>query len=131
MALIPAYSLFDKIEHIVKQLLYSFLFLGVGGANRLQVCIKNCTLYQLQQQINTLSVSTDTLDVLADMTGGSGEEEPPKRRGKHRHHRKKSGKDGFRGPEKEFQGLPEPGETQVRIYINKFMAPNSFQCFNL
>ncbi|XP_021942115.1 uncharacterized protein LOC110841103 isoform X2 [Zootermopsis nevadensis] len=72
-----------------------------------------CTNNKLQQQINTLSVSTDTLDVLADMTGGSGEEEPPKRRGKHRHHRKKSGKDGFRGPEKEFQGLPEPGETQV------------------
>jgi hypothetical protein len=72
-----------------------------------EVCIKYHVLYQLQP------VPTDTLDVLTDMAGSSSEEELPKRRGKHRRHRKKSGRDGFREPEKEFQGLAEPGETQV------------------
>ncbi|PSN50040.1 hypothetical protein C0J52_04208 [Blattella germanica] len=53
------------------------------------------------------------MDVSTDGTGGSGDEELTKRRGKHRRHRKKSGRDGSREPEKEFQGLAEPGETQV------------------
>jgi hypothetical protein len=68
------------------------------------------------QRAKTLSVPVDTVDILTDMSGTSGEEELPKRRGKHRHRQKKSGRDGSREPD-EFQGLPEPGETQVRNYV--------------
>ncbi|XP_066995852.2 uncharacterized protein [Anabrus simplex] len=46
-------------------------------------------------------------------TAGSGDEDVPKRRGKRRKKGKKSGRDGSRELEKEFQGLPEPGETQI------------------
>ena len=70
------------------------------------------------QGVKTLAVPMDTLDVTTDTTGGSGDEELPKRRGKHRRRRKKSGRDGSREPEKEFQGLPEPGETQVKQLRN-------------
>lgn len=75
---------------------------------------------QLQQQIlqsvKTLSVPSDTVDILTDTSGSNGEEELPKRRGKHRRRQKKSGRDGSREPE-EFHGLAEPGETQVRIFV--------------
>jgi hypothetical protein len=66
------------------------------------------------KSVKALSVPTDTADILMDMSGSSGEEEVPKRRGKHRRRQKKSGRDGCREPE-EFQGLTEPGETQVRL----------------
>ncbi|XP_063216704.1 uncharacterized protein LOC134527719 isoform X2 [Bacillus rossius redtenbacheri] len=70
---------------------------------------------KLQQQVlhgvKALSASeaTDT----AVTTGGSGDEEVSKRRGRRRKRGRKSGRDGALEPEKEFQGLPEPGETQV------------------
>ncbi|XP_069701857.1 uncharacterized protein [Periplaneta americana] len=67
---------------------------------------------QVLQGVKTLTVPTD-VDLITDTTGDSGDEEVLKRRGKQRRRRKKSGRDGSREPEKEFQGLPEPGETQV------------------
>lgn len=81
--------------------------------------------------MKTLSVPSDTVNILMDMSGSSGEEDLPKRRGKHRRRRKKSGRDGSREPE-EFQGLAEPGETQVRNYVRDsvlegLMTLNSFK----
>ncbi|PSN51473.1 hypothetical protein C0J52_00707 [Blattella germanica] len=69
----------------------------------------------VNQQIveGTTNMLMVPMDVSTDGTGGSGDEELTKRRGKHRRRRKKSGRDGSREPEKEFQGLAEPGETQV------------------
>jgi hypothetical protein len=83
------------------------------------------------QSVKTLSVPSDTVNILMDMSGSSGEEDLPKRRGKHRRRRKKSGRDGSREPE-EFQGLAEPGETQVRNYVRDsvlegLMTLNSFK----
>jgi hypothetical protein len=76
---------------------------------------------KVMQSVRTLSVPNDSGDILTDMSSSNGEEELPKRRGKHRRRQKKSGRDGSREPE-EFQGLAEPGETQVRIYeIDPFL----------
>ncbi|PNF19869.1 hypothetical protein B7P43_G12522 [Cryptotermes secundus] len=74
---------------------------------------------QVVQSVKTLSVPSDSVNILMDMSGSNGEEDLPKRRGKHRRHRKKSGRDGSREPE-EFQGLAEPGETQVSAMVNDF-----------
>ncbi|XP_049771241.1 uncharacterized protein LOC126141558 [Schistocerca cancellata] len=62
--------------------------------------------------IHKIQPSPETSTVLTDTTGGSGDEDLPRRRGKRRK-RGKKGRDGSREPEKEFQGMPEPGETQV------------------
>jgi hypothetical protein len=82
------------------------------------VMIKYNMYNQLQQKVmqsvKTLSVPNDSADILTDMSSSNGEEELPKRRGKHRRRQKKSGRDGSREPE-EFQGLAEPGETQVTL----------------
>ncbi|XP_049857457.1 serine/arginine repetitive matrix protein 1 [Schistocerca gregaria] len=70
-------------------------------------------LHKLQlPPIHKMQPSPETSTVLTDTTGGSGDEDLPRRRGKRRK-RGKKGRDGSREPEKEFQGMPEPGETQV------------------
>nr|CAD7403668.1 unnamed protein product [Timema cristinae] len=63
---------------------------------------------------NVKGLSTgEASGVMTDTTTGSGDEEITRRRGKRRRRSKRSIREGSQELDKEFQGLPEPGETQV------------------
>ncbi|XP_049798485.1 ensconsin [Schistocerca nitens] len=86
---------------------------GRGSATAPPPASEPAPLHKLQlPPIHKIQPSPETSTVLTDTTGGSGDEDLPRRRGKRRK-RGKKGRDGSREPEKEFQGMPEPGETQV------------------
>lgn len=73
---------------------------------------KRLSPHVLQLQVPTIRKTPSSPEpsiLLTDTTVGSGDDEMPKRRGKRRKRGKKAGRDGSQ----EFQGLAEPGETQV------------------
>nr|CAD7600776.1 unnamed protein product [Timema genevievae] len=77
---------------------------GVDASHKLQ--------QQVLHSVKGLSAG-DASGVMTDTTTGSGDEEMTRRRGKRRRRSKRSVREGSQELDKEFQGLPEPGETQV------------------
>jgi len=66
--------------------------------------------------VKTLGVTEG--EGMTDRSGGSsGDGDVVKRRGKKKKGKKGKGKEDGREGEKEFQGIPEPGETQVKFLL--------------